>query len=52
MGGIFRRSKTLTELEEEREHEEAEVSVLHQKVLKSRLQGRLGRGATKYFKDD
>ena len=52
MPNIFKREKTLAELEEEREHGEAEVSVLHQKVLKRELERKMGKGSLKHFKDD
>ena len=47
-----KREKTVSELEEEREHGEAEISVLKQKVLKRELEKRMGEGSAKYFKDD
>ena len=50
MPNIFKREKTLAELEEEREHEESEVSLLHQKVLRRELENKMGKGSLKYFK--
>lgn len=52
MPNFFKREKSLAELEEEREHEESEVSLLRQKVLRRELEGKLGKGSLKYFKGD
>jgi len=52
MGNIFKREKTLAELEEEKEHEESEVSLLQQKVLKRELERKMGNGSLKYFKGE
>lgn len=52
MRNIFKREKSLTELEEEREHEESEVSLLRQKVLRRELESRMGKGSLKYFKGE
>jgi len=48
--GFLQREKSLAELEEEKEHEEAEVSVLQQRVLKRQLEEKMGKGGLKYFK--
>jgi hypothetical protein len=37
---IFKQKKSLTELEEEREYEDAEISVLEKKVYKKELEKR------------
>ncbi len=52
MVGFLRRRRTLAELEDEGEQEEAETSLLEKKVLKKRLEERLGKGSTQYFKDE
>ena len=52
MQNIFKREKTLAELEEEREHEESEVSLLRQKVLRRELENKMGKGSLKYFKGE
>lgn len=52
MQNIFKRERTLAELEEEREHEESEVSLLKQKVLKRELERKMGKGSLKYFKGE
>lgn len=48
--GFLKGDKSLAELAEEREHGEAEVSVLQQKVMKKQLEDKLGKGSLKYFK--
>ncbi len=52
MPNIFQRQKSLAELEEEREHEESEVSLLKQRVLKRELEGKLGKGSLRHFKQE
>lgn len=52
MVNIFKREKSLTELEEEREHEESEVSLLKQKVLRRELEQKMGKGSLRYFKGE
>ncbi len=47
----FKRERSLSELEEATEHEQAEVSLLRQRVMKRQLEQRLGKGGLKYFKD-
>ncbi len=48
---LFKQPKSLAELEEEREHEEAEVSVLKQRLLRKRLEEKMGKGGMRYFRD-
>lgn len=51
MPSIFQRQKPLSELEDEREHEEAEVSLLKQRVMRKQLEEKMGKGGMRYFKD-
>ena len=46
---MFKKEKTLTELQEEEEHLNAEVSVSRKKVLLDRLEAKLGKGSAKRF---
>lgn len=46
---MFKKEKTLAELQEEDDRLDAEVSVSRKRVLLQRLEGRLGRGSAKRF---
>ena len=48
--GMFDRPKSLSELEEDREHGEAEVGVLKQRLIKKRIEEKLGKGGMNMFK--
>ncbi len=47
---IFGREKSLSELEEEREVEEAKVSLLRQRLMKKELEQKMGKGSLNFFK--
>lgn len=48
---LFEREKSLSELEEEKEHEEARVSLLRQRLMRKELEQKMGsKGALSFFK--
>ena len=49
--GFLQREKSLAEIEEEKEHEEAMVDLRKQQVMRRQLEEKMGKGSLKYFKD-
>ena len=48
---IFNKQEpTLSEIEDAREHEEAQVSLLQQRVMRKQLEEKMGKGSIKHFK--
>lgn len=50
MSPLFKGEQSLSEIEEEKEHIGAEVSLLEQKLRKKQLEDKIGKGGLKYFK--